>query len=220
MIKVRISSAGHCRRQVGYQTFGYRPTNKQPVKWQNLALMGGLAEQIMVKRLREDGWEVANALDDQETVSVVTDDAAVRFVGHPDGNVRDASSPDWWNLEMKCLSGYRADSIEKDGIEEAVPEYADQMTMYMRAKGQAQSLFVVMNRYTGEIRYYPYYLSLDRFEKVRDRWLEVAPVMGSWYLPEPDYDGTGFQCNVCLYREVCPAYRIANGMDSNGGFLP
>jgi hypothetical protein len=211
---VRISSIGHCRREVAYGMQDYEETNPSREEWQNSAWIGSKAEELIVRRLEERGFVVKNAVNDQETVEWAFKDE-VLFRGHPDGNIwhsdwgpyEDPTS--WKNLELKYLKDNRAEDITAKGMKSIVPDYYDQVQGYMRTKDQTGTLFVAGNRNTGVIPAG----EIIKFEKERwrslvDRWREVAPIIMAGELPEPDHDGLHhFHCIVCNFKQLCPAWQ-------------
>ena len=208
MVMVGMSAVGHCRRRVAYRLFKMPETNPRKPEWDVVAAAGNLLEPLLVKWLKARGLEVANVLDKQEELTIdVT--PKLRFRGHPDGDVRRPGRP-WGNLELKCLSAARSDYIKDTSVLSAVPDYYGQMQMYMMAKGQANSLLVVLNRNTGEINKFVVPANGFVQENLVWRWEEVSELLAGGELPPPDYTGSAFECLVCVYKSSCPAYQHAN----------
>ncbi len=188
---------------------GDEESDPAPEHWKVSAWLGGLAEQIMVKTLENRGYTIKAAVDEQDEVSWEwKGETPFLFRGHPDGDEVDLNhDPTTRNLEMKCLGHDRADAIEDQGVRNATIAYYDQVQGYMRAKGQKQTLFVVMDRDKGFIREYTVDFDPERWKQLVDRWREVIPIITAGELPEPDYNGKGFPCIVCAHRSGCPAWQ-------------
>jgi hypothetical protein len=79
-----MSSAGKCRRQIGYDILGYPESDPTPVQGQNVMDLGEAAEAILVRLIKADGWEVdLTRWDGGDQLEVALDDPP--RVGHPDG---------------------------------------------------------------------------------------------------------------------------------------
>ena len=100
---VRMSSAGRCRRQIGYELLGFSESDPTPVEGRNVMELGDGAEAILVRRLMEEGWDVdLTRWTGGEQLEVRLDHPP--RVGHPDGRCRhpELTRNLWVLLECKA----------------------------------------------------------------------------------------------------------------------
>lgn len=211
-ITVRMSSIGDCRRKVASKILNATVTNQKPHKWDVAAKLGQAGEKIVVNELLENNLTLEHVLDEQ--IKVALSYPEVVFVGHPDGDVLQLDGKSYDNLEIKCPGDSAAtslmSSLAQDTLKATHPQYWSQSQAYMAAKGQDATLFVVMNRNSGEMRAFFVEAVTGWAESTRKHWAEVAPTILAGELPAPDYSGTEFMCIVCEFKASCPAFQATH----------
>jgi len=167
--------------------------------------MGDAAEPIIVDRLEEHGNKVIYALDKQQTVEWAWPKGGLIFRGHPDGNFygKGVGANIAKNLEMKALNHERTEAIVEQGVQVVTPAYYDQVHGYMRAKDQAETLLVIMDRNDGRIHEIVVPFDREHWKGLVNRWLEVVPIILGGELPERDFGQGSFPCAVCKFRDEC-----------------
>jgi hypothetical protein len=198
---IRISGIGDCRRMRGYTEQGVDITNPPKERWTRAAKMGDALEPIMVDWVREQGDVTRHTLDEQVTVEWAWPKGGLLFRGHPDGDVWQDTQ--WINLEFKAPNTDKAQAMADQGVQNVDSAYYDQAHGYMRAKGQSETMLVILDRNSGEI--YTEGIPFDKahWKTLVDRWLEVAPIILAKQLPERDFSKGSFRCGVCRFRDLC-----------------
>jgi len=217
IVHVHISSVGHCRREVAYGLLGYEESNPGKPHWKRAAELSSHSEGIMVDALMERGFMVADAVDDQVDVHFFSEATGILYIGHPDGDIVGRNEEVWpspANLELKCPRDQYFMAIKDQGVQNVRPAYYAQMHGYMTAKGQDKSYLAIMSRDQGlmsieTIDYDPaYWATMDK------RWGDVRSDIASGVLPKPDHSGSGYECLVCSFHDLCPAWIAAKGEKS------
>ena len=217
IVHVHISSVGHCRREVAYGLLGYEESNPGRPHWKRAAELSSHSEGIMVNALMERGFMIADAVDDQVDVHFFSEATGILYIGHPDGDIVGRNEEVWpspANLELKCPRDQYFMAIKDQGVQNVRPAYYAQMHGYMTAKGQDKSYLAIMSRDQGlmsieTIDYDPaYWATMDK------RWGDVRSDIVSEVLPKPDHSGSGYECLVCSFHDLCPAWIAAKGEKS------
>lgn len=157
----RASMSGHCMKELYLWRTGagegLDPSLSTRDAYRDKGLLaaneGNLHEDFMVAALREEGFEVQKAGDEQDELEIRYKRFVVR--SHPDGLIRGLEiGPQWRVLECKALNQDRFEMWKSQGWAE-FRNYAFQLSleMYLATKKYETpvlALFVVKNRNTGE----------------------------------------------------------------------
>ena len=228
---IRMSSAGKCRRQTGYEALGYPESDPTPLESKNVMELGDGAEAILVQRLREEGWEVdLTRWDGGEQLEVRLNDPP--RVGHPDGRCRhpELTRNLWVLLECKGMNAFQYRAFLRDGVSKSHPQYLDQVAQYTVALRQAGlvanacvAVVAVLDRDTGRWGYQRVRWAPEVFEA---RTIELAEawedIINRGQLPERDHDGATWHCSprYCRWSSLCwAAKRPAPYQEEVGGSL-
>jgi hypothetical protein len=210
---IRMSSAGKCRRQIGYDVLGFPESDPTPVPGQNVMELGDAAEAILVRLLKNDGWEVdLTRWNGEEQLAVMLDDPP--RVGHPDGRCRhpELTGGRWVLLECKGMNAFQFRKFLRDGFLKSHPAYVDQVAQYgvaLHRKGlvvdPCAGVVAALDRDTGRwgfqrVRWQPQVYT-ERTEALARAWALIS----SGQLPERDYDGTSWHCSqkFCRWSTLC-----------------
>ncbi len=203
---VRMSSLGGCRRQAAYAILEAPESDPTPEEGRNVMEFGRLAERVVVARLREEGFTVEDALDEQQEVRV--EEGGVPFVGHPDGTLyRLGRNGERSLLEVKCLNAGAWSRWRVRGVAVAYPQYRAQTHGYMRGLGLDVTRFEAFNRNDGRRHQESMRFDPACWREVVARWAAVWPMIEGGQLPAPDFDGSDWHCSprYCRWSSLCPA---------------
>ena len=139
---IRMSSAGKCRRQIGYEVLGCPESDPTPTEGRNVLELGDAAEAVLVRRLQEEGWELEftrwvcpepGQRDGGEQLEVRLEEPP--RVGHPDGRCRhpELTSNLWVLLECKGMNAYQYRRFLQEGFLTSNPQYLGQVAQYGEA---------------------------------------------------------------------------------------
>lgn len=191
-----MSSAGYCPRILWIDRTGFEFEKKeQPPVWLAMAANEGKwHEKRIVDELRTKGYEIT----DQQKELVLEEDL-FKLVGHIDG-IKDKEEL----LEIKSMSQFQFDRWMRGGFDE-FPEYRDQLACYMAGTGLNRAYYVIKNRNSGSIQYYPFVgLPVDMIEIIDkffniEMWIAENPG-----IPYPaEYNPNSYECRWCLNKELC-----------------
>lgn len=210
---IRMSSAGKCRRQMGYEALGYPESDPTPIEGRNVLELGDAAELVLIRRVQEEGWEVdLTRWDGGQQMEVSLEDPP--RLGHPDGRCRhpELTNNHWVLLECKGMNAYQFQRFLRDGFLKSHPQYVDQVAQYGAALHQfglvadpCAAVVAALDRDTGRwgyqrVRWEPE-VYLCRTMELAEAWRLI--VRGE--LPARDYDGTTWHCSprYCRWSTLC-----------------
>lgn len=209
---VRMSSAGYCPRRQAYAATGVTPTNEPDRQARNRMALGDAAEDILVRNLIDDGWEVAHtrAVDGEQLELEINQ--PLPMTGHPDGLCRHPEHTRnlWVTLECKSMSEDRVQRVRDEGIAQVYPEYLAQAICYSRVlydrrlvAHPRRAVFAVMSR-EGHMPA-PERVAWDQDQEDR-HWRELR---ATWQtiqesrLPSRPYEPDDPHCRYCPYFNIC-----------------
>ena len=133
---LRISSSGHCSLALMYAAAGFEETDPPDQDSLNRMALGHLAEILIIRALKAQGWETAHTVIDGGQMELILpikiDGFPYPVIGHPDGICR---HPEWtkglWvTLECKSMSVDRGLDVERRGVIDVYPAYQAQAALY------------------------------------------------------------------------------------------
>lgn len=198
---LRMSAAGACRRQQGYEVLGYDPAPTPPERAHVMGLGDGV-EQLLVATLRAQGYTIANTRwDGGVQLEVRLPDPP--SLGHPDGKILLPDTDVWGVLECKGMNSYQYRRWRAEGTAQSHPQYLAQVHQYMAALALWDTLLVAMNRDTGDFASEHIPFNAEYYNALTSRLREAWAAISQGALPEPDYDGSTWHCSYCSYRALC-----------------
>ena len=210
---IRMSSAGRCRRQTGYELLGDAESDPTPVEGKNVMDLGDGAEAILVQRLTEEGWEVdLTRWAGGDQMEVRLDDPP--RVGHPDGRCRHPALTHnlWVLLECKGMNAFQYRAFLRDGISKSHPQYVDQVGHYATALHRMGLVAVpdvavvaALDRDSGRWSYQRVRWDADVFTRRTAELAELWEAVSHGDLPERDHDGATWHCSprFCRWSSLC-----------------
>jgi hypothetical protein len=210
---IRMSSAGKCRRQIGYEVLGYPENDPTPVEGRNVLELGDAAELVLIRRLREEGWLVdLTRWDGGQQLEVSLDNPP--RVGHPDGRCRhpELTRNLWVLLECKGMNTYQFQRFLQEGFLRSHPPYLDQVAQYGVALKQAglvadpcAAVVAALDRDTGRWSYQRVRWEPEVYRRRTEELAEAWTLIARGELPGHDYDGTTWHCSprYCRWSTLC-----------------
>lgn len=163
---------------------------------------GSLHEYDLVTRLRDKGYVIINALDDQKPVACGEwkETGAPLLVGHPDGQIFiDDGRPYLLEIKSKDLGRYAW--LSKGDVQKMFPTEYVQVQLYMTATGLDNCLYICKNRTSGKL----YEEIIRHDDKFLDRFLaeRLNPVIKA--VENPEIPISDFSCHEHPdVRKWCP----------------
>lgn len=207
---LRASSIGHpCIRKTWLSTF------KEPEEFSPQTLMtfdvGTALEEVAIKYIRLDGWEVdynPGSQEAEEKVSIPvleTPEYGVFLEGHPDAVIWRPETPEEKILiDVKTMNEYAFKQWAKMGTMQKYPQYVEQVHIYGKGKGLRRLGIAAINKNKVE---YP--VPMDFFDFDEEIWegiMAKAKKLAEYaelpFAPEIDQDIPTWCCNYCGYRRM------------------
>jgi hypothetical protein len=148
---ISMSQSGKCARALW--AMRTKVVGEDKPSWlDDAAEEGNLHEPIIKNKLRKLGWEIIEGgeckkcQNGRKGIHVDFTYKDVFFVGHMDGIARRDGKT--YVLEVKSMSQFEFDRWMRGKWEE-FPDYAAQLTCYMKAENNYNALYAVKNRNTG-----------------------------------------------------------------------
>lgn len=211
-IPIRMSGAGYCPRRQAYRSWEYEESDPPDRRSRNVMALGDAAEDILIRNMVEDGWEVRHtrAVPGSQQLSVGNVDPPM--TGHPDGICRhpEFTAGRWMTLECKSTGTERLEQVGLNGLLAVYPEYVAQACFYARilfnlemvAEPRA-AIFAMMDREGRNPA--PEWVEWNEGYETRLR----AQVAETWdmilrgELPEAPYQPDDDPCKICNYFSLC-----------------
>lgn len=190
----RMSSAGYCPKRLSLVRLG-REGTEAPSWLETAAEEGRWHEQRIKQQLLNDGWQVSE--DQQE---LVIEGKLFDLVGHIDGVV--SNSHGTYLLEVKSMSHFEFQRWMKGRFEE-YPNYADQLTCYLKASGLAEALYIVKNRSSGYVQQWFIDAPPSDFDNIYQKLYGVELAAQAGEIIEAEYNDASIECRRCEYKAMC-----------------
>ena len=202
---LRASRIGSlCDRSIFYSVNGTEETISE--KSRRIFEVGKVLEPVLVRWLRNDGWNVRRNLflNSNEGMSLSISLNGGSIEAHPDCVISREDSG-LILADIKTMNDRSFRSIKRDGTAKSHPQYADQLTIYaqaLRERGyEINSLAIVSlnkNNCEGYIDFFQF--EQERYDALRERAERIfacddAPEQGSRF--------QSWCCSYCGYAHLC-----------------
>ncbi len=213
-IVIPMSSSGHCPRALSAELLG-RSGKDKPSWLATAAEEGNLHEDAIKSKLRAEGYHFNDDRNEcvvckerfgngRKGIHLEIEQEKFVLLGHTDGIIIDKEFEPKWQaiLECKSMSQYEFDRWMKGKWNE-FPQYADQLTCYMKAANLTEALYVVKNRNSGYTKKTRLIESPSNFDEIINRLNTVVDCVLADKLCEAEYDSQAIQCKRCSYISLC-----------------
>lgn len=209
MYTIRASKIGHpCIRNIWYSSVG---GVEEEFTTHTLRIFetGTILEALVVKWLREDGWEVYHNEGSQDAeweIEVAVKGGVIK--GHPDVIITD-SHGDKHLGDVKTMNS-RAWKLWRDsGTLEKYPQYYQQLHPYTYGAKLNSCAIIGLNKDTSE-----YHIDILPYseEVMHEIMAKAEYILGCDTAPMPD-TLPNWACNYCGYKRmgVCPGFKGLEG---------
>jgi len=190
----RMSSAGYCPRRLSAIRLGKEST-APPIWLETAAEEGKWHEKRIKNQLIQEGWKVVG---DQQEMRI--EGKLFDLVGHVDGIV--SNDHNTYLLEVKSMSQFEFDRWMRGKFDE-FPNYADQLTCYLKASGLEEALYIVKNRSSGYMQRWFIDAPPSDFDTIYQKLygVEMAAQVGK--MIEAEYDAASIECRRCEFKALC-----------------
>jgi len=192
----RMSSAGKCPRALSAIRLNI-PSEPPPAWLETSAEEGNWHEQRIKKQLTIEGHLVYD-----EQLELNLEFPTFILQGHIDGKIASTDDTPDMLLEIKSMSQYEFDRWMRGKFTE-FPNYAAQLTCYLKGTNLKSALYYVKNRNSGytniELLDTPPANFDDIVRKITD--VESAVINGEIYPAE--FNPNSIECKRCAFKALC-----------------
>ena len=208
---LRASKIGFpCARNLWYAANGYE--GETSARSQRIFDVGNYLEPMVVKWLRDDGWEVEyNPGSQNATLEVVVPVEGGEIRGHPDafisrGDVRNIL------IDIKTMNDRAFRLWKSEGTLRKYPQYADQLHVYavgaMNAGHEVNGLGIVgVNKNTSEL-----WIDFFRFDygRIINNQNRAEGIFRIKTPPEVNCPAEKWACGYCEFSHMCELCKKRN----------
>lgn len=158
--------------------------------------IGRVMEPVIVKWMREDGWEVKHNADDEYGMIMCVGPGIV--TGHYDVIARHPkiTKGEWALLDIKTMNTRRFNAWTKNGVQASDPAYYAQLLFYGYAWGYKKLGLVGMEKPTGDYEVELFDFDMKKFREYRDRAARILDA-------DRAVSSHDKKCEWCSKKESC-----------------
>lgn len=215
--ELSASKAGFpCMRNLWYTVNGYSNDGKNDKRTQRIFDVGTCLEPLIVKWLRQNGWNVEYNPGSQEAkLKVEIPIKGGKLIGHPDCII---SKGELQNVlvDIKTMNDRSFTEWKREGTEKSKPQYATQLHIYaagLIAQGRKIERLGIVGVNKNNSEMYIDFFSYDPFraENIKS-YAEM--LFSEKKEPELGCPAESWACKYCEYSDICVLYsnpvRVAN----------
>lgn len=159
--------------------------------------IGHIMEPVVVKWMREDGWEVKH--NDDDSLGMIMAAGSGIITGHPDIFARHPkiTKNEWILADIKTMNSRRYSAWTKNGVKESDPSYLAQLLFYGHAWGYDKLGLVAIDKSSGDYSVELFDFDSKMFNKLYERAKEI---LDADMATPMKYSR---ECNWCSKKDSC-----------------
>jgi hypothetical protein len=199
----RASQMGYnCIRRLYYERM--HPEEKTPFSEQALANMreGTEQEKAIRKHLMELGFDIKRSQEPFEFEEI-------QLSGHWEGFLKKGKEEILFEIKTTTQFTYdKLNTIEDFRSNRWWEGYLKQVTVYMAASHQSNSLFLVKDRSRWQIKEFPYNFDIDVWNGIYAKCNTINDHIAKNKIPEDKYCYSFQECDSCNFLNFCCPQRV------------
>lgn len=158
--------------------------------------IGRVMEPVIVKWMREDGWEVKH--NDDDSIGMIMAVGPGIVTGHYDVIARhpEITKNEWALLDIKTMNTRRFNAWTKNGVQASDPAYYAQLLFYGYAWKYRKLGIVGMEKPTGDYEVEIFDFDPKKFEALRERAARILDA-------DTAVSSHGKKCDWCSKKGSC-----------------
>lgn len=158
--------------------------------------IGRIMEPVIVKWMREDGWEVKH--NDKDEIGMIMAVGPGIVTGHYDVIARhpEITKNEWALLDIKTMNSRRFNAWNKNGVQASDPAYYAQLLFYGYAWKYKKLGIVGAEKSTGDYEVEIFDFDYAKFKELRDRAARILDA-------DRAVSSHGRKCEWCSKKESC-----------------